>query len=211
MLLNYADLLTHLENIIKIRAANYVSLDCDIETLLYTVYEDIQQSVLIDEYKQEHVITENETTIYLRNNNAPVMGNAYDEAKVTERYTDVLDIVDKYDLSISKKLHKTNVDTWRWNEYAPGKLDTYCIEYEVGDSIYFIRKKILEVKYLTPDIYNRLLTALTEGIMYYIETAIPSEIDTQVGNLSYQRFDKAKTDLRNRSSQISSSPRRYTW
>ncbi len=197
MLLDYNDLLTHLENMVKIRAANYVSLDCDIEALIYTVYEDIQQTVLIDIYKQEHIIVEDETDIVLRNNNAPVMGNGYDEASATARYTDVLDIVDKNDISILKELHNSDTDTWTWNNYTSCDTVPCCTVHTVGDPIYFIRKKILEVKYLTPDIYNRILNAMLEGIMYYIQTALPSAIDDKVGNWSYQRFFNAKKALVN--------------
>ncbi len=205
MLHTYDDLLSHLSLMVRIRSANYVESDCDIEAMLYTVHEDINQSVVIDVIKQEHVIVKNETDIVLRNNNAiEVSPGLYDELSATERYTDVFDIVDSADVSITQYMHNSDINTWTFNNYENYD-NVYCIDDMIGDSIYFIRKKILDIKYLTPEVYNRLLNAYLEGVMYYIQTAIPNQIDGQAGNMSYQRYVNAKTNLTNLRSQFPGS------
>jgi hypothetical protein len=215
MISTYEEFKDHIIAMVKVRSANYAETDCDIEAIMYAVYEDIQNTVLLEVVKQEHEVTE-DIEFEIRSNNAPLeydmYGNPhYDDSKATETYTDVLEIVDWNDVSILDYLHQTDTDKWRWNVYYDCKSN--CVpKSAIGKNIYFYRKKITGLQHMNQKLYSRIMSAMLEGIMYYIQSAIPSATDTGVANYSYQRFYNAKKALMNQSPQhIIAMKRRPQW
>lgn len=189
MIRNYQSFKDNIEKMVKIRSANYVESDCDILAMIETVYEDIQSEVLLDTIKQEWV-TDGEEEFTIPNYNSEIEDN------IIEKYTNVLDIVDEYDVSILDALHMTDDETWRWDSRYSGPS-----EFPSGTSIFFIRKKISDLSSLDPLAYGDLTVAILEGVMYFIQTAIPNQVDGQVGNYSYQRYYNAKKELANKHPQ----------
>ena len=135
MVFDYTGFISNLHAMIKIRSANYIESDCDVSALVDTVYEDIQDTVLLEIIKQEYV-TEGLEEFSIKNFDTTVV------TTMTEKYTDVLDIVDEDDVSIMKYIHFTDTNTWRWD-------NSYCTyeEYPTGSSIFFIRKKITSIDF----------------------------------------------------------------
>ena len=202
MINTYSEFEDRIVDMLKIRSRNYAHSDCEIRSIINTVYEDIQNTVLLEVYKQPYTVSKDELVFTLRNNNAPLSQlpngeEIYDESKATEVYRDVLEIVNKDDLSIMHLLHLTELpSTWMWNTYAPCNTCQIpdCFD---GEEIYFIRKKISDIEHLPGNVYTSILNAMLEGCMYYIQTAIPSGMDEREGNMSYQRFYNAKKALFN--------------
>ena len=92
MIKTYEGFSNHLDELIRIRSANYANTDCNIDTLIEQAYQDIQAEVLLEVKRQEYTV-DDEQTITLINSNA-VDG---DNSNLTELYEDVLDIVDEND------------------------------------------------------------------------------------------------------------------
>ncbi len=189
MLASYGDFEKHLTDMVKIRAANYIETDCDIHALVEAVYNDIQNEVLLETFRAEYLVgEENNYELYPMN------------PEFTAFYTDVLDIVDENDISTLHYLDQVDRQNWKWKSNIS---DSCCVTADtvpacyVGRKIYFIQKKISKIENLPVEMYQRLVTAMLEGIMYYVQTALPNQVDGQVGNFSYQRFYNAKKQLIN--------------
>ena len=201
MIFDYIDFKKNLEKIIKIRSVNYHGTPEDTETLINVVYDDIQYNVLMAYIRQPYMVHEDHTFL-LANDNAT---GKPDYLEATEYYTDVLDIVDERDVSLLDYIHEREHGLWAIDDFK--KCSCEC-KLKEGDTVYFIRKKIGKIDHLEPEIYQKLMTAMTEGIMYHIQNAIPSNEDAQIGNYSYQRFFNAKKDLQNNMPQYASPHRR---
>lgn len=195
MIKQYSDWEEQIVKMIKIRSANYVETDCDIEALIDTVYQDINNTVMLNRYKQSHLVQDVGSFTILNDD-----GDVGDPNSMRTRYTDVLDIVDEYDVSILERLHKTNESSWTWNNYG-GCTDNGVPAHFVGETIYFIRKSVTEIDRLPLEMLSKLTNPMLEGIMYYIQTALPNQVDGQVGNWSYQRYFNAKKAIMNMDSQ----------
>ncbi len=193
MLTGYESFKDRITTMIKIRSANYVETDCDITAMVSTIYEELAISIMFNTIVLEHtVLDENEFTTPSSN----ITGS--DVSTITEKYSDVLDIVDENDVSILKHIHLVDNNTYRWNNYK-GRCTTSngVPSLLIDEKIYIIRKNIIDIKLLPLEMYGLIFTAMLEGIMYYIQTALPNQVDGQVGNFSYQRYYNAKKALIN--------------
>jgi len=180
---------------LKVRSANYVNTDCDIRTIIATVYDELQNEILFSVYKQEHILVKDQKDITLVNDNHSEESGL----PVSEMYRDVLDIVDENDVSILDLLHETSYSVWRWNNYSQCMGNSVSLS--DGRPIYFLRKRVHSIETLPPEYYAKILTAMLEGVMYYVESAIPSQPDTAVANWSYKRYYNAREALKNEMSQ----------
>jgi hypothetical protein len=187
MIKNYGDFKTNLEKMIMIRAANYVEVDCDIHVLIETVYNDIQNEVLMQYESYPIMITSSDMSFEL----PPLsLGGS-------RQYTDVLDIVDINEYSILEYFHEVSNNVWQFNN----KPCTTDVVMNDGDTVFFVRKVIIDIEELPLEWYQKITTTMLEGVMYYIQTAIPNQVDGQVGNFSYKRYYNAKKALIDSSSQ----------
>lgn len=64
-------------------------------------------------------------------------------------------------------------------------------------TIVFIWKCVPDIMNLEDGLYNEILQPMIEGVTYYMQGSIPSQVDGQLDNLSYQRFFNAKKQLKN--------------
>ncbi len=190
MLVSYENFKTGFVSMIKIRSKNYVNTDCDIDAILSTVYADVSTQIIFEWVKQSYTVVD-EYSVVLPTNN--IVGG--DASTITEEYGEVMDIVDDEDMSINKILAKVDTCTYKWlyEEYRDS---------HIGDAIYFVRPVVYRLEHLPSDMYDKLFTALLEGVMYHIQLSIPSQGDTQAGNLAYQRYFSEKQKLLNLHPQI---------
>ncbi len=193
MLTGYESFKDKITAMIKIRSANYVNTDCDITAMISSVYEELAISILFEKARLEYTVLDVNQFTTVDNNSTDS-----DLSTMTKKYSDVLDIVDEYDVSILKDIHLVDDNTYRWNNYS-GVCSTEngVPSILIGKNIYVIRKSISSIETLTIDVYGKIFPAMLEGIMYYIQTALPNQVDGQVGNYSYQRYYNAKKALIN--------------
>ncbi len=189
MLTSYEEFKDYLTGIIKIRSKNFVNTDCDLAFITGLVYTDLTSSVILSWVKQEYLCTDSETMVLDRDNHSIIT------QKTTEEYGIAFDIVDAEDYSVNEWIAHVDECTYKWK--TPELVSDYN-----GKKIYFVRPVKYSLEELPTRFYSVILPAIIEGIMYNIETSIPSEIDGQLSNLYYQRFYQEKKTLINRYPQV---------
>ncbi len=191
MITSYQSFIDSIGEMIKIRSRNFVNTNCDIEQLVYFVYNDIMTLVNMTYIKDRYKVDgSGDITIRIDNriiddeNNPP-----------TQYYGTPTDIVTDSGYTIMNMLQRIDEYTYRWiADELYTKFDTQYI--------YFVRPMHYDVEHLPSEYYSRIMTAMVEGIMYNIEVTIPSQGDGQLANLYYQKFFNAKADLMNRFPQV---------
>ncbi len=191
MLASYEDFEKQVINVLTARSRNFVNTDCDIIALSNLVYTDITNKIIFDWIKDEY-LCDDTNTVTIRENN---YDSSTPEITATEKYGLPTNIVDEYDYDISMSL--AHVDTYNYKFVS----DAYIDEFN-GKNIYFIRPVQYSIEKLPSRFYDDIFSAMIEGLMYHIETAIPSQVDGQLSNLYYQRFFSEKERLLNKYPQI---------
>ena len=195
MLTSYSAFKDRLISVIKIRSRNFVNTDCDIDALAHIVYNDIISEVNLKWYKQPYVISDEELIVLPANN---IVGD--DTATVTEFYKRVYDIVDEDDCNITDYIIRTDNDTYRY-------ISLEYRDYNKGKTIYFVRSVAATIETLNLEQYHLILSAMVEGIMYYVQASIPDPNDGQTVNLAYQRYVAEKKKLINKLPQVQYVPK----
>jgi len=188
MIISYEQFDDKLKKLVIFRAKNFVTTDCDVNTLIDLVYNDIANDVNLAYDKYAYTISD-ETLITLPKDNST------DTAEATLYYKDVYDIVDEDDNTLAKAIVKTYVDTYRYIS------DNYRASNN-GKTIYFIRSVVPSIETLDNMMYSKIMQVMIEGIMYHIQASIPDPSDGQVTNLTAQRYFAAKTQLKNSLPQV---------
>ncbi len=186
MIRNYEEFKDTLIEMLKIRSANFINTDCNINILFASVYDDICRDVILNTIKQEIIIETNKTNYMLENTLIHDINNTDSHI---DYYGDYFDIVDSEYYDISNWF--TQIENGEFD------VDILLTQQLNKTSVYILRKNTVSIRYLTPTMYQNIFTAMMEGCMYMIQDVIPSEIDIQGANLGYQRFFKAKEILRN--------------
>lgn len=188
MVVSYKDFKAQLEGMVKLRSRNYVNTDCDIDVLIHTVYHDIATEINLKYNKTEVVLTDT-TVIELDGEDANII------------YGETIQILNSEGYNITSAFQRINYHTYQDH--------TGYIASHIGETIYFVRSEFRSIENAGKKIYNLLMPAMIEGIMYYIQGSIPSQVDGQLDNASYQRFYKAKDDIKNLLPQFEyASPRK---
>ncbi len=190
MLVSYDDFEKQMIEMLIIRSKNYVHTDCDLTALINTVYGDICSEIIFAYVKQSYTIVD-EYAVVLKSNNI----SNDNVLTITEVYGEALDFVDANDMDIGMYLARVDLNTYKWTieEYR----DTH-----LGDVISVVRAVTYKLEHLPVKFYDRLFTSIIEGVMYHVQLSIPSQGDTQAGNLAYQRYYSEKKKLLNLFPQV---------
>ena len=186
MLNTYEEFVDRVEQMIKYRSKNYVNTDCDIHGIIDTVYNDIASDVVLAWNVYEFIIVDPSVKDYV----LPKDNRTNDDVTtITERYYDIFDIADEdrnrllpYFISIDRYTIRVEDDVFRSRMK--------------DQKVLVLRNMVQDIKVLDPEMYMRLLSPMLEGIMYYIEDSIPSQVDGQLANLHFQRFYNAKRAIK---------------
>ncbi len=190
MLTSYSAFEKALVTMLRVRSKNYVNTDCDIVAIIEVVYSDLSSNIIFNWVKHWHLVDDREIILLPRNN----ISND-DVLTLTEEYGVVTDIVDENDRCIKNLLFRVNENEYKWTSEEAMK------EY-IDRSIAFVRPVIYKIDSLPIRFYDKVFTAMLEGIMYHIQLSIPSDGDTQAGNLAYQRYYSEKQKLLNLYPQV---------
>ncbi len=191
MLRSYEEFLDTIEQTIIYRSKNYANTNCDVHTLSRIVYEDICNSAFFTWVKDEYYINAEEDTLTIRLDNMP----GTETQDITEMYGVPTDIVDKDDYCISSYLQSVDICKYKW-------INTDFRDNNPNEPIYFIRPIIYAIEHLPRRLYQVIFNAIIEGVMYHIHQSIPSQVDSAIANLSYQRYYSAKQQLINKYPQV---------
>ena len=184
----YEDFKERIKKNIIFRAKNFVTTDCDFDMLIDTVYNEITNDVYLG-FSTNEIILKKDILMYVLDNEAVEELEEGDLSNYSI-YGPTTDIVDSNFYDISLYVINNN----------PGE---YIFPYDYidknQDSPVYIKRVLIEnVKKLSNAMYKMLFPAMMEGILFYIQDAIPSQVDSQIGNLHYQRFHAKKEILRDK-------------
>ena len=182
MITTYQEFQEHLNNLVKIRSKNYVNTNCDIAVIMQNVYAEISTEVNFFAEMQEIVITKSLYNYALEN----ILFEPVDN-KVIGILTDTYEMVDSDGEDVSNYFTQMAYGNYILNSTNP---------FKENDVVFVLRKKRIDLEYLSADMYEVLIKATIEGMMFQIQDSVPSQIDGQLANLQYQRFFNAKKELR---------------
>ncbi len=170
--------------VLKIRSANFVNTNCDLDVISRLVYMDIAQNVHFDSVKTGYLTTD-EKTFELKSDD---VDSLVEGSIPTMRYGIATKIVDDAENDIDEQMIILGDYEYKLDDsFFPGiYLDRY---------IYFYQPITYAMEYLPAKYYDEIFNAMIEGIMYQIEVSIPSDIDGKLSNLYYQRFFNEKKRL----------------
>ncbi len=191
MINTYDNFVDRIGSTIKIRSKNFVNTDCNIEELTKMVYSDIMTKINLG-YIKDGYLMDGSQTFEIRSDDRDPDDLTF---TTTEIYGTVMDIVDEDDYDISKFLQQVDNYTFKWvTENLVSDFD--------GKYIYFVRPVHYDIVTLPVNFYHDIFPAMIEGIMYHIEVSIPSQVDGQLSNLTYQRYYQERQVLLNRFPQV---------
>ncbi len=187
-----------LETIIQLRSKNYVNLDCDIYNLIPIVYDEITNDVVLM-WEEEEILLEEDVYIYDIKTKEESGYKTY-----SKFYTDVTAIVDDNFIEISDYIDLLESNQIRIN-------DGLFLSLNIDKKIHLMRKVKPDITIVEEPLLSMLRPALIEGIMYHIQSAVPTDIDAgKLGNMQYQRFFAAKRVLKEQLPQFGRFDNRQT-
>ena len=183
MVSNYQEFQDEITAILKMRVKNYMNTDPDMSAIENLVYTDITGSVVLDAEYSDIQLVPGQTSYYADGEEYNANGD------IVAYFGDTFDMVDSHGDDVS--------------DYF---IETYAGAYDVINNSVFtavpdglvimVRRRTNKITELSPRMYNLILPAMIEGIIFNVQDSIPSQVDAEVGNLSYQRFFSEKKKLR---------------
>ena len=190
MIRSYKDFKERLDNMLIIRSKNYVNSDCDIDLLAETVFQNIAHEVALKWRIFSFTIDNNQDVYDLPKTNEddipPTSSGTAGE--FTEYYAETFDMVDGNGDSVANFFAEpTDGEYFVNNQEFQSQMD--------GQEVFVVRRAIPDIKNLDIMLYDKIFSAMLEGIIYHIQDSVPSQTDGQLANLSYQRFFNEKKKL----------------
>ncbi len=170
--------------VMKIRSANFVNTNCDLNYLMRLVYTDIAQSITFKTIKEEHLVDDSKLFVLKEND----FDSSDPVSELTMRYNIATSIVDDEEINIENFMVVLDDYEYRLD-------DSSFPERYLDRNIYFYRPVIYAMESLPSKIFEEILNCMIEGLMYQIEVSIPSDIDGKLSNMFYQRFFAEKKKL----------------
>jgi len=181
-MLTYDDFKTKIYGILKARLKNHVFNMCDIDSLVYETYIDIQNEVVLGYDKYQYTIDGNYEIEIPKEHDLGIRNAIYDV----------------YDESMNTIFCKFTYPSFLT---AMAK-DATFIDNNIGENIYFACSIKYDLDKLPSHLYSEILEAIISGVIHKVYSSIPSQIDSAIENREYQRYYQAKQMLKNRFPQM---------
>jgi len=183
MISSYDEFKEELESFIIFRSKNYVNTDCNISMLVDIVWDEITSDINVM-WEVEDVLIDGTQRIY---DIASMVADT--DGKVLKYYKDITSIVSDEFVDIDLFF-----DVLEGNQIQIN--DTNFLADQDGRTIQLMRRVVPAIEILGLEMYGMVRNALVEGVMYHIETSVPSQQDSQVANLQYVRYFNARKQLK---------------
>ena len=177
-------------SVIKIRAVNYRLTDNEFRILFDSVYRELGSLVVLKKIEFPTTVTKEKPYInaiedyaLVPDAGSEILLSIYEleDADTETNVTLLFDFTD--DLSVELR---TDCEYLDWcgffDSYGTGATANIRVKVNVLPTVGELNSNVQE--YLVP--------AITEGIMYNIESYIPDAVNSQIANLSYMRYYNAK-------------------
>ena len=196
MIKTFEEFKASLTKLMQVRSANYVNTDCDINVLIDAVWAEMSDIIL--DWKYEDHIIDNTTNL--------VMLDPDDD---TAHYKDPIVITCKRndfpEYDVSHRVNKLSMLTYDITDIADALITNETA------TLTFVRPMQYAIDKLPPDMYDALLPVISYGVMFYIENAIPSQVDNPISNYTYKAFQAAKQQLQSQYPQVVFSKKEKAW
>jgi hypothetical protein len=163
----------------------------DIVFLANQVYLEIAMDVEL-EYRNQEVVLDKNTKKY----DVDALNTITDNTL----WLGVINILDDEGYSISDIFTEEEKGVFTVGVYEDPIVDRWLSNND-GKTIYFVRQVIPDIEMLDSRLQLIIMDALLEGMMYYTEGQIPTQVDAAVANTSYQRYYNARKQLKETFSQ----------
>lgn len=190
--MTYNDYLIKITNTMKLRSSNYRMTQNDIIYLANNVFIEIATEVVLEFIAQSVTIDKNI--------------NEYD---IDNLYTQVgaeipLDVMSIYDFngdSIAKEFKEITPNVFRVNRTIFEETNELILDWLDGEDCIFYRQVIPDITTLSTKLQMIIFNALIEGMLWYTQDNVPNPTSSgtpqQETNLYYQRYYKARENLKN--------------
>ena len=181
----YESFIDDLTQILVFRAKNFVVTDCDLHAITDSVYDDICRDVRL-EYVIQHIPLVKGTYEY----QMPNYETSDDPNSPQVNYDYFLEMTDIVDDEMNNLELLTRVPS-----NGLFVLDKDLVDSHDGKDIHVMRNAQKNLRHLSAEKYNLIKPAMIDGLLYYIQDSIPSQVDSAIANLQYQRFYNGKKAL----------------
>ena len=178
--------------LIKIRATNYRLTDDEFTRLFDYAYREIMMETRPHRVQFDYAITSDKPYIDIE--------DAYSNSEEYNKDN----IIDPVSVVIVETGHDVT-DKFDWSDILNPKLMNDCLyvdycgffdEYGTSVPVQITITTIPDIGSLDNRIQDMIKPAMIEGILFNIESYIPSQVNSQVANLSYQRYYNEKKRLK---------------
>lgn len=179
--MTYADFRTQVEKLTGLRLRNYTWTDDDLTAMIDYAYNDITNEVRLEWGQQDIIIDKNTKEYDITNATNLGFYDAWDE--------------DRY--SLFPFLDLINNNTIRINNQA-------FLDYFDTKTITILRKHKPAIADADPITLDKILKAVIECIVYFIQDSVVSQMDVQGANFHYQRYYNERKKLIELNKQLGS-------
>lgn len=180
--MTYAEFTAQVQAVSTIRLRNYTWTEANLTAMIDYVYRDLMNEIHLEWEDQDIVIDKAVKEYDVTNANNSGLFDAFDSEK----------------FSIWPFLSLDD------DENTVHIINEEFLDFYDGQTITITRKHMPAIADANPRTLDKILKAIIEGIVYFIQDSIPSQADTQAANFHYQRYFNERKMLINLNPQMKS-------